>query len=110
MSTSANGGGEVQLTFDLDQRTKRRWTGPHTALADCMAQVGNYFITSHRSYGAALFVAQLVGNASSVYTDNGVPITFLLESSTFPKDGQMSEKMVMTPETQLDVMALQVKH
>lgn len=78
--------------FDL---TKRRWNGPHTFPSDCAAQVGNYFVLAHRTLGAALYKSQLVQDSNSVFNDAGAPITFNLESSTFPKDATMTEKMVI---------------
>lgn len=74
---------------------RRRWSGPHTWPADCMDQVGNYFVVSHRTTGAALYKAQIIPDATTVYLDNGSPLMFNLESSTFPKDAKMNEKQVV---------------
>jgi hypothetical protein len=78
--------------FDLQ---RRRWNGPHTFAADCLSQVGNYFVTSHPNYGAKLFKAQLLSDTTTVYNDNGTAITFMLLSSSFPKDASMTQKMVV---------------
>jgi len=78
--------------FDL---SKRRWNGPHTFPSDCLAQVGNYFVLSHRTKGAVLYKSQLVQDSTSVFTDAGTPITFALQSSTLPKDATMTEKQVV---------------
>jgi hypothetical protein len=78
--------------FDIQ---RRRWNGPHTWPVDCASQIGNYFVVSHASKGAALYRSQLNQDATSVYTDNNVAISFYLQSSTFPKDGTMTQKMVV---------------
>ena len=78
--------------FDLQ---RRRWNGPHTWPTDCMAQIGNYFVVSHRTIGAALYKSQLFPDQNTVYNDNGSAITFQLQSSTFPKDARMTEKQVV---------------
>lgn len=78
--------------FDIQ---RRRWNGPHTWPVDCTSQIGNYFVVSHATKGAALYRSQLTQDATSVYTDNNVAISFYLQSSTFPKDGSMTEKMVV---------------
>ena len=78
--------------FDLQ---KRRWNGPHTWPVDTMTQIGNYFVVSHRTLGAALYKSQLFPDQTTVYNDNGAAISFNLESSTFPKDPSMTEKMVV---------------
>jgi len=78
--------------FDLQ---RRRWNGPHTFPSDNATQVGNYFVISHVSMGAKLFKSQLVQDTNSVFTDNGTPIAFSLESSTFPKNPMMTEKQVV---------------
>lgn len=78
--------------FDLQ---RRRWNGPHTWPVDCASQVGNYFIVTHASKGAALYKSQLVQDTNSVYNDAGTALTFNLESSSFPKDATMTQKMVI---------------
>lgn len=78
--------------FDLQ---RRRWNGPHTWPADCLSQAGNYFVISHASKGAALYKARLFPDSTTVYNDAGAAILFSLESSTFPKDASMTEKMVV---------------
>lgn len=74
---------------------RRRWNGPHSFPHDCASQVSNYFILSHASKGAALFKSQLFQDSTSIYSDDGTAITFYLESSTFPKDNSMTQKMVV---------------
>ena len=78
--------------FDIQ---RRRWNGPHTWPVDCASQIGNYFIVSHASKGAALYKSQIVQDTTSVYNDAGTALTFNLESSTFPKDATMTQKMVV---------------
>lgn len=74
---------------------KQRWNGPHTWPLDCMTQMGNYFIVSHRTTGAALYKSQLFPDSNTLYNDNGVAMSFNLLSSTFPKDGSMTEKQIV---------------
>lgn len=78
--------------FDLQ---RRRWTGPHTWPVDCMAQIANYFVVSHRTTGAALYKSQLFPDQNTVYNDSGTAISFLMQTSTFPKDATMTEKQVV---------------
>jgi hypothetical protein len=87
--------------FDIQ---RRRWNGPHTWPVDCASQIGNYFVVSHASKGAALYKSQLVQDATSVYTDNNVAISFILLSSTFPKDASMTQKMVV--ESTIEITAI----
>jgi hypothetical protein len=82
---------------------RRRWNGPHSFPHDCASQVGSYFVLSHQSKGAALFKSQLFQDATSVYLDDGNSLSFYLESSTFPKDMSMSEKMVVESTIELGV-------
>lgn len=78
--------------FDIE---RHRWNGPHTWPQDCCSQVGNYFAVSHVSKGAVLFKSQLIQDVNSVFTDNGVQISFQLESATLPKNGNMNEKSIV---------------
>ena len=93
MDTLSNGiAGTYEYWFDIQ---RRRWNGPHTWPQDCCAQIGNYFVTAHRTKGATLYKSEIIASPTSVFTDAGTPISFYLESSTFPKDGTMSEKQVI---------------
>ena len=74
---------------------RRRWTGPHTVTFDILAPVANYFIVSDENYGAALFKSPILPDTLSVYNDNGVALTVLCESSTFPKDMHMAQRQVV---------------
>lgn len=78
--------------FDIE---RRRWTGPHNFPQDCASQFQNFFVISHASQGAKLFKSELIASLTSVYTDNGVPISFDLLSAQFPKEGKMNEKQVV---------------
>jgi hypothetical protein len=78
--------------FDTD---RRKWTGPHTFPYDCACQIGNYFVLSNEKTGAALFKSQIFNDSTTVWHDNGSQVTFLLESSSFPKTGNMNEKAVI---------------
>lgn len=78
--------------FDIG---RRRWNGPHTFPYDCAAQVLNYSVISSPARGAALFQSQSIPSLSTVYTDNGTPITVNLMSSSFPKTQNMAEIQVV---------------
>ena len=103
----ANTGSVNDYWFDLQAR---RWNGPHTWPSDCFSQVGNYFIISHRTLGAALYKSQLFPDSTTVYNDNGTAITFNLESSTFPKDIRMTEKMVIESTIELSSSGASVSY
>ena len=74
---------------------RHRWTGPHTFTYDCASAFGENFIVSGADHGAALFLSQSVGNTTSTYSDNGVPLTSHLRSSSFPKTGHMQQVQVV---------------
>lgn len=88
--------------FDI---TRRRWTGPHSFNYDCASQIGNSFIISSRNYGANLFKSQYLQSTSSTYTDNGVPITVVMQSSSFPKTENINEKQVIESTIELSSIA-----
>jgi hypothetical protein len=97
----------VDYWFDI---TRRRWTGPHTFNYDCACQVGNYFVVSHRNYGANLFKSQYVPASDSTYLDNGAPISVLLESSSFPKTENINEKQVIESTIELSSIGASVQY
>jgi len=72
-----------------------RWNGPHNFPYDCASQLGNGFVLSHLSLGAALFKSQMFPDSTSVFNDNGVALSFTMESSSFPKTGGMNENCVV---------------
>lgn len=89
---------------------RRRWNGPHSFPYDCASQVSNFFVISHQSKGAALFKSELTASPTSVYTDAGVSIPFTLQSSTFPKDMGMSEKLVVESTIELSTAGSTVNY
>jgi hypothetical protein len=93
--------------FDTE---RRRWNGPHSFPYDCAAQVSNFFIISHQSKGAALFKSEITASPTSVYTDAGTAISFMLQSSTFPKDSTMSEKLVVESTIELSTAGAGVNY
>lgn len=84
--------------FDIG---RRRWSGPHTFTYDCATQVLNYSVISQPASGAALFSSQSIPSTTSVYTDNGAPITIELLSSSFPKTGNMAVVQVVESTVEL---------
>ena len=75
--------------------TKKRWTGPHTWPVDCVANVGNYFVISHQSKGAALWSSPCIPSTTTTYEDNGLPVICMSETATFPKQNPMSMKQMI---------------
>jgi hypothetical protein len=100
----ARGGASVIDDYWFDT-SRRRWSGPHSFPYDCISQVSNYFIISHRSVGASIFSSQYMPTANSVYTDNGKPYTVLLQSSSFPKTQNINEKEVVESTIELSSSA-----
>lgn len=78
--------------YDL---TVRRWNGPHTFNYDEIAQLGNEFVISSRTLGAFLFFSQWLPDLTSVYNDNGTPLSVNLQSSFYPKTPNINEKQVI---------------
>jgi hypothetical protein len=78
--------------FDV---TRRRWTGPHTYPYDMCAAYSNYFLISYISNGAALFSSQYIPQSSSVYNDNGTPISVNFQTSFLPKTENINIKQVI---------------
>jgi hypothetical protein len=99
--------GTFEYWFDIE---RRRWNGPHTFPQDVCEQFANFFIISHRSQGAALFSSELIASPTSVYTDNGQPISFKMQSATFPKDGHMTEKQVVESTIELSTAGPSVSY
>lgn len=74
---------------------RRRWTGPHSFSYDCVSQYSNYFILSSNAAPAKLFKSEMEPGVSTTYTDNGTSIMSTIQSSTFPKTGDMEMKQVV---------------
>lgn len=84
---------------------RRRWTGPHTFAYDCVSAFSNYFILSSSSLPAQLFKSEMEPSASTVYQDNGVSFMTTIQSSTFPKTGDMQMKQVVESTIELSSAA-----
>lgn len=97
----------VDYWFDI---TRRRWTGPHTFPYDTICQIGNYFVIASRNVGAMLFLSQYRPSSNSVYSDNGVPVTVVLESSSFPKTSNINEKQVVESTIELSSVAQSLQY
>ena len=89
--------------FDI---TIRRWTGPHTFPFDCATQVGNHFVISHRSIPAAIFASPFIPSPHSVYNDNGVAISVVLQTAFFPKTQNINMKEVIESTIELSAQGL----
>ena len=99
--------GTYDYWFDV---TVRRWSGPHTWPVDAVAQVGNYFVVSHRSTGAALYKSQYLPDTTSVYNDNGTALTVVLESALFPKTPNINMKQVVESTAELNSQASSLQY
>lgn len=93
--------------FDI---TRRRWTGPHTFPYDCASQVGNQFVISYMLNGAKLFLSSYLPSTSSTYMDNGVPITIILKSSSFPKTPNINVKQIIESTIELSSIAVNLTY
>ncbi len=74
---------------------RRRWNGPHTFSYDCVSQYLNYFILSSNAIPGKLFKSEPRASTSTVYQDNGASYMTTVQSSTFPKTGDMEMKQVV---------------
>lgn len=74
---------------------RRRWTGPHTFSYDCVSQYFDYFILSSNAIPGKLFKSEMEPGVSTVYLDNGASVMSTIQSSTFPKTGDMEMKQVV---------------
>lgn len=73
---------------------KRRWNGPHSFAYDCASASGTLFVLSSYLQPGKLIQSSPVPSSGFPNTDLGKSITFTLQSSTFPKVGDMLTKMV----------------
>jgi hypothetical protein len=82
---------------------KRRWNGPHSFAYDCASAIGNTFILSSVNNPGLLIQGSPVPNSGFPVTDLGATIDFELQSSTFPKVGDMFMRQVA--ESQIELSA-----
>ncbi len=87
-------GTQAKNDYWFDER-RRRWTGPHSFSYDCASQYSNYFVLCSNDATAKLFKSQVIPDSGSAYTDNGTATSAILQSSTLPKTGRMTEKQVV---------------
>ena len=85
---------------------RKRWTGPHTFTYDCAAPFGDAFIISGADHGAALFFSEVIPSTVSVYNDAGTALTSHLQSSSFPKTGQMAQVQVIESTVELSASGI----
>jgi hypothetical protein len=74
---------------------RRRWTGPHSFAYDCVSQLGNYTVLASNTTPGILFRSDILPRSGSVYTDNAVAFSPTMQSSTFPKVGDMEMNQVV---------------
>src|SRR5271166_453870 len=83
---------------------KRRWSGPHSFAYDCASPFGGLFILSSATQPGTLILSSPIANTGFPNTDLGVAMPFNLQSSTFPKSGDMYTKQVV--ESQIELSAI----
>src|SRR5437868_6879969 len=93
-------GTEVTQDYWFDEH-RRRWSGPHTFAYDCASTMKGFFILSSYLHGGVLCSSDVVPKLSTVYTDLGATYTVDLQSSTFPKTGDMCMKQVVESQIEL---------
>jgi len=99
--TTIRGSGQfVDYWFD---EHKRRWTGPHTFTYDCASSIGGSFVLSSANIPGQLIGSDPNQGVSSVYTDLNSLVPFILQSSTFPKQGD--EEMKQVAESTIELAA-----
>ena len=74
---------------------RRRWTGPHSFSFDCASQYGNYLIINSNAHPGKLYKSQVLPDLTSAYNDDGTTIMGTMQSSTFPKEGSMTQKQMV---------------
>lgn len=74
---------------------RRRWSGPHTFSFDCASSYSNYMILCSNANPGFLYRSDVMPSNANAYTDNGVTYMPTLQSSTFPKEGHMTQKQVV---------------
>lgn len=74
---------------------RRRWTGPHSFPYACASPYANYMILASNENPGVLIKSQIRPDLASQYTDLDLAYTPTLQSSTFPKEGHMTQKQVI---------------
>lgn len=87
-------GADQTNDYWFDER-RRRWTGPHSFVYDCVSVYEDFMLLSSSTQPGLIFKSQIDSDPNSLYTDNTVVFTPTLQSSTFPKDGGMTQKQVV---------------
>lgn len=80
---------------------KRRWNGPHSFAYDCASALSGYCILTVAASSGLLIQSQLTPQLASVYTDLGSAYNVSLQTSTFPKVGDMCIKQVAESQIEL---------
>jgi hypothetical protein len=83
---------------------RRRWNGPHSFAYDCASSLGSLFVLTSVNNPGTLIQCSPVPDPGFPITDLGVAMSFALQSSTFPKTGDMYTKQVA--ESQIELAAL----
>ena len=89
---------------------RRRWSGPHTFIYDCICQIGNYFVASSHLMPGKLFKSQIIPDLTSVYNDNGTSVNVSLKSSSLPKRMTMTEKQVTETTVELSSAGISINY
>lgn len=98
--TGANGFVEYWFSFITNQ-----WSGPHTWCSDCIVPLNNTFITVNNRAPGALYQSDVLVTSSSMTTELGSSMPYLLQSSILPEDQGMSMKAVIETQINIDFAA-----
>lgn len=76
--------------------SKKIWSGPHTSTASMVqpkqgAQSNNNFVIAPQGTTALLSISDVIPSSSSVYTENGNPLSWTFQTTLGPDTEQMSE-------------------
>lgn len=96
---------EVTNDYWFDEH-KRRWNGPHSFAYDCASVMNGFFILSSAENAGVLAKSTPVPNLNSVYKDLDSAYSIALQSSTFPKTGDMFTKQVAESQIELGGLPL----
>lgn len=85
---SASGVVREEYWFDIGRAC---WSGPHTCTAALIEPYSNTFVVTLPGVNATLFRSDSVQSSSSVFTENGVQLSFAWQTAVLPDTQAMAE-------------------
>jgi hypothetical protein len=73
---------------------KQKWSGPHTLPLDLAVPYNNTFVVAPRGIPASLWQSDVVNTALSTFTENGVNLQCVMQTSLLPDTSAMAENAV----------------